>query len=782
MHLRPRHFALLFLLFACHVATGADERWKDRPLADYIAWVSRQDIAIIYSSDLLLSEYKVIDEPVATDPVTALRNALVPYDLTLVDGPGGSFLITRPSNLAAEDKPVINDGTAVATESIEEELIELVVTSSLYSLRYEAAGTHTFLDRELTTELPDVGDDAVRSVLRLPGIAGGGVSTRNHVRGGIDNEQLFLFDGLRLYEPYHLKDFHTLSTIIDPNAVAGIDFYSAGYQARYGDRMSGVIDISMREPEADMVTELGLSFFSASALSMGRFGGGDKGDWLITARRGNLDLVADAVNSDYGSPRFEDALLHLGWSISDRTYASANFLSSYDKITINEIDGSEHAAAKYRNRVIWIKTVTDWNSDLSSSTILSATEIDNSRVGLVDISDVVLGNVTDVRDFNSVTLRQDWQWTTSDKLLLTSGFDLKHLDSTYNYDSTLEIFSPFDQILNNEPILARNIQVSPEGGQYAAYLEARWRLSNKLIVDTGIRWDQQTYTSADNDDQTSLRFNLLYFLNDRTELRIGAGRYYQAQEINELQVTDGVDNFFPAQRATHAVASLSHEMRSGVELRFELYQKRYRALMPRYENVFDPLVLIPELQIDRFGIDGSDAMSRGAEIMLTGESDDENLLWWVSYSWSTIEDEFAGGNVERSWDQTDTAKGGISWEWKNWTFSAAGTVHSGWPRTDLILETITNPDGSTNLFASTTPRNSRRHATFHTLDVRASRRFNVSRGELSAFLEITNVYNRQNPCCAKYQLTNELNGDQLLMRNEGNWLPLVPSLGVIWQF
>ncbi len=278
------------------------------------------------------------------------------------------------------------------------------------------------------------------------------------------------------------------------------------------------------------------------------------------------------------------------------------------------------------------------------------------------------------------------------------------------------------------------------------------------------------------------RFNLLYFLNDRTELRFGAGRYYQAQEINELQVTDGVDSFFPAQRATHLVASVSHGLPSGIELRMELYQKKYRSLMPRYENVFDPLVLIPELQIDRLEIDAGGALSKGAEIRVTGEDDDGNMLWWLSYTWSLIEDMLVDSNVRRSWDQTDTFQAGLNWDWKKWNFSAAGTVHSGWPRTDLMVETISNADGSTSLLASTTPRNSLRHDTFHSLDARVSRRFDVSRGELTAFLEITNIYNHRNTCCTKFRLQTDNGGNRTLQANRSNWLPLLPSLGVIWQF
>jgi hypothetical protein len=835
--------SLLLLLW--QPAWPDEAAWRDRPVREYIDWLVDENVTIIYSSDLVTPGLLLSGEPDADDPLRVLRDSLESHGLALEPGPGGSYLIVRPDKEESRIEVEVRDaatndliraatvmldetvrgytdaqgrlsiaglqagtvsvvveadgylrsepllatiGTTrlplvpIRLEATQPELTEIIVTSSLYRLRYQPSGSHTFLDRELTTRLPDVGDDAVRSVQRLPGVANGGVSTRNHVRGGVANEQLFLFDGLRLYEPYHLKDFHSLATIVDQNAIAGIDFYSAGYQARYGDRMSGVIDIAMREPPADTVTELALSFFSASALSMGRYGGHDRGDWLVTGRRGNLDLLADAVDPEYGAPRYEDALLHLGWEISDRTYLSGNLLLSYDKISIAELDDTEQATARYRNRVAWMKAVTDWHATLSSKTILSATEIDNSRTGVGNTPAVLSGNVTDVREFRSLALRQDWQWQMSESWLVSYGFDIKRLDAEYDYASRLEIFSPFDQILNNQPLLVRDLQVSPSGAQYAGYVEARWRPLERIIVDGGVRWDQQTYTTADNDDQTSLRINLLYFPGERTELRFGAGRYYQAQEINELQVADGVATFFPAQRATHLVASVAHELRSGLNLRAEFYQKKYRSLMPRYENVFDPLVLIPELQIDRARIDADDALSKGAEVTLSGKSQGESVLWWLSYSWALIEDSVAEANVPRSWDQTDSFRAGVNWDWQKWSFSAAGTIHSGWPRTDMLLETVSNPDGSSELVASTTPRNSGRYPTFHTLDARASRRIDVARGDLTIFLEISNLLNQQNTCCTDYRLETNAGGNQTLLGNAGNWLPLIPSLGVIWQF
>ncbi len=48
---------------------------------------------------------------------------------------------------------------------------------------------------------------------------------------------------------------------------------------------------------------------------------------------------------------------------------------------------------------------------------------------------------------------------------------------------------------------------------------------------------------AKDDEQVSPRLSVLYLINSRSELRVGWGQFSQAQESNELQVSDGVDTF-----------------------------------------------------------------------------------------------------------------------------------------------------------------------------------------------------------------------------------------------
>lgn len=775
---RYRAFPLLLLI--CQSASGAGGPWQGRPLAEYIESLQEAGLRIFYSSDLVLAEYRIVDEPTASDPEQALRGVLARFGLTLSDGPVGSLLVTKN---AASVQLAIDTATEAGntSEPVVETLPEIVVTSSLYNIRYEDAGSHTFLERDVSARLPDLGDDAVRAIARLPGTAGGGVSTRHHVRGGLQNEQLFLLDGLRLYEPYHMKDFQSIATIVDRNVISGIDFYSAGYQARYGDRMSGVVDISLREPPEETETELGISFFNTTALSRGRFGDDARGDWLFSARRGNLDLVAHAIEPKYGSPRYQDYLGHLGWQFRDDTYVAANALFSYDKITVSNTDDSEAASAKYQNSILWIRADSSWNDKVESSTILSATEIENARTGFKNQPGVIIGNVDDGRTFRSLAVKQDWQFAMSDRWLMSSGFEIKRLEADYRYDSALAISSPFDQILGNLPSESRSLVANPRGSQYAAYWEFRLRLGDRITLDAGIRWDQQTYTTASDDEQVSPRLNLLYKVGKNSELRLAFGEYYQAQEINELQINDGITEFYPAQYARHVVASFTHDLTSGVELRLEAYRKKYFSLMPRFENIFDSLVLIPELQIDRARIDADTAVAQGVEITVSGTGRNE-LNWWTSYSWSESEDRLDSVTIRRSWDQTHTFSAGVSRDLGKWSIGVSGLFHTGWPRTELITETIQNADGSTRLVAIPGPGNAARYPTFQSLDARVSRRFDVSRGDLTAFLEVTNVYDHENPCCTEYSVGVDSDGTEFVQSKVNSWLPLVPSMGVVWRF
>ena len=142
--------------------------------------------------------------------------------------------------------------TAVTTVEVENpeirQLEAMVVSASHYDLLREREGSVFELTQSEITSLPDIGDDPLRSVARLPGTSTNGFSGKSHVRGGEVDEQLVLFDGLRLYNPWHLKDFQSLFSAIDPAIMQGMNVHTGGIPARYGDSMSSVIDIRTIDP------------------------------------------------------------------------------------------------------------------------------------------------------------------------------------------------------------------------------------------------------------------------------------------------------------------------------------------------------------------------------------------------------------------------------------------------------------------------------------------------------------------------------------------------------
>ncbi|MDH3531951.1 MAG: TonB-dependent receptor [Gammaproteobacteria bacterium] len=768
---------LLLLVGASLPAAGAEPiAWQGARLIDLIDSLNEQGLRIIYSSDLVGDELIIAEEPDLAEPRSGLAAALAPFALSVSTGPSGSLLIVRDDALPASAPTQPAPGGAAAP------LPEIVVTSSLHRLEFLHPGTHRYLDRELATRIPAAAEEAVRITTRLPGTAGGGISARSHVRGGEANEVLFLLDGLRLYEPFHLKDFQSIATIVNSNAIAGIDFYTGAYPARYGDRMSGVMSIGLREAQRDVETELALSFFNASALSLGRFGDDRQGDWLVAARRGNLDLVFDVVDPERGSPDYRDFLLHGGWSFGDRADISVNYLLSVDKIQLADTARGEVASAKYDNEAFWLKWIANWNDALTSTTVASFSSISNRRIGSLNLTGIVLGSLDDWRDFRAYGFKQDWTFAPRGQWMLSFGIDAKHLDGNYRFSSTRTVSEPFDAILDNTRSTVRDFDIAADGAQYAAYAEIRWQPNPHLALDIGVRRDHQNYTTPGGDAQTSPRASLLFNAGENTELRLGWGQFSQAQEVNELQISDGVADYFAAQRAEHVVANVQHHFRAGIDLTLSLYRKSFREVRPRFENAFNSLTIVPEIQFDRYRIDASSAQSRGAEIMLSRGSAQQAVLWWLSYSWSEVRDSVATGKLKRSWDQSHTGKAGISWRWKTWDFSAAAEVHTGWPRTELMATTGVDPDGSAQLRVATTELNSRQYSAFHTLDARVSRDFAVKRGSLTVFLEITNLYDHSNTCCIEYTLQTETDGTKVLQSRETHWLPLVPSLGVIWRF
>ncbi len=326
------------------------------------------------------------------------------------------------------------------------------------------------------------------------------------------------------------------------------------------------------------------------------------------------------------------------------------------------------------------------------------------------------------------------------------------------------------------------LTADPSGGSYSFYFSDRWKVSPRTIFEWGLRWDDQTYTDLASDSQLSPRVSLLYGITPMTEFRFSWGRYHQSQGVNDLQIEDGITNFWPAQQADHLIVGIQTLIKDKYALRIEAFHKNMRQVRPRFENLYNPLGIIPELQPDRIRLDPTSAQSSGFEISIDSSTGPVN--WWASYTLSEATDRINGKDQLRSWDQRHAGQAGISWSSDNWDVALAASIHTGWPATLLsLVEDGVDEDGEPVFVATPLPRNDVRLRTFTSFDFRVSRTWQLERSTLMAFLEITNLFDRKNECCYDYDFEeDELTGEDVFERSLDYWLPLMPAIGVLWEF
>ena len=103
-------------------------------------------------------------------------------------------------------------------------LKEITVTPGSFSFMDGAGPSAQIMTRRDIESVPQFGEDLFRAVNRLPGLSSGDISAHFSIRGGRHDETLILFDGLELYEPYHMKEFNEGAlSIVDLQTIEGVE-------------------------------------------------------------------------------------------------------------------------------------------------------------------------------------------------------------------------------------------------------------------------------------------------------------------------------------------------------------------------------------------------------------------------------------------------------------------------------------------------------------------------------------------------------------------------------
>lgn len=688
---------------------------------------------------------KVLDQE-TEEPLRGVNIVVVGTAFGTATNDNGYFLIEKiPIGIYSIEASIIGynqerkDSIIVAAESsvhinfkLKERIYhlkEIIVTPGYFSLMEKEPQSSNGLSAVDLQNFPQLGEDVYRAASRLPGLSSNDFSAKFYIRGGEQDEVLILLDGMELFNPFHLKDFGGSLSIIDVELIKEVDMITGAFPAEYGNRLSGVFNMKTRTPEIEKPkTSLSLSFMNARALSEGSIKQG-KYSWQILARRGYIDYILDLIGEDNSyKPSYYDVCGKVQCFLNQNHEISAHVLVSHDKLKGAENDlsdslNSELLNNKYSNIYSWLTWNAQFHSRLFAQTVFSFGSSFDDKLSKSYYNNILEYEAADERRNYFLGLKQNWDYEFTSWFLLKGGFDAKSYTAGYNYYYTN---INWDQ---NNTYSRRDKTIDMNGIELGLYMANRFRISTPLTVELGLRYQQASWTG---DKDWNPRINMAYKLSENTTVRAGWGIFNQIHAIDKLNMVDDDYIYYSSETAWHYIAGLEHKFLNGISMRIEGYYKFLSDIRPRYISYRYNTDTSPENSHDRIRLESDQGKSRGIEIYLH-KANWTLLKWWLSYSYSLVENTIDGRNVPREMDQRHTINIDLSYQpAKKWTINVSWQYHSGWPYTEETVKIIAqNVDGSYWWNWAPGTLYGKRFPAYHRMDIRLSRHLETGKGKIS---------------------------------------------------
>ena len=728
------------------------------PLEAALEHLRAAGMPIIYSSALVPPNLYVDIDSITLEGV---RDVLPTVGLALESRSGTWLIVEGPTHRKTP--------TLVEVPTDASRIETVIVTGTRHRFESNSDADVNVLSSEELDRVPTLGGDSLRAANLLPGMSSMGVSVRPRVRGGLDDELLVLLDGVEILDPYHFANYQNLFSAIDGRTIDDVDMYSGGYPARYGNRMSGVMEINTLSQRDKPVAEVGVSMFGAFANARSDPDSGNDTTWLASARYGQPDVLLERLGLEVGRPTFADALVRVGHEFDSNTrlYAGGLHFSEDLEVSSNEQQGAWKNDSDY----LWTRFDTLIDDSVTSSTSISYVSARREARDTSPTTQDASGFLNDSRDTERVALRSDFAVATGQ---VRQEFGVQADWTRTNYDSTALIDrGVFGVLLNGQAISGHDISTTIDGSAVGLYWTGDLPITSTLSIQPGLRWDLQRAQGSSS--EISPRVGIKWVPEDDLTLRFDAGRYYQPDAVYEVDTADGVDHLYKPQRADHYIASAIWRWSADAQLRLDAYEKLYGRVTPRFENVFNPFVLLQQIAPDRVEIDATRARAHGVDLELQDALTPQTSAI-LRYSYMDADDEVGGRWVSRRWSQRQTVTGIVLW--KSEVFSASGSLtwHSGW-RTSAPPESV--PAGTTLPLADVL--NNRCLGDYLSLDLGFSASRPMWRSTLTVYGDITNTLNRNNIVGVDYT-AQENGGNVQFSPDHTSLLPIVPWIGLVISF
>ncbi|WNJ15953.1 TonB-dependent receptor domain-containing protein [Pontibacter sp. G13] len=629
--------------------------------------------------------------------------------------------------------------------------------------------------------------DVVKAIQLLPGVQSGNEgSTGLYVRGGGPDQNLILLDDVPLYYVSHLGGFFS---VFNADAISQVKLTKGGFPARYGGRISSVLDVRMKEGNMREFHGQGSIGILASKFSFEGPIIKDKASFIISGRRTYFDLLTRPISriasrqssggeavASFGYYFYDlNAKVNYVISPNDRLYLSGymgdddlglklteEFGTPNEDLSILEFD----TGSRWGNRVAALRWNHIWNPKVFSNLTATFTnyrfKVENDFYSEEHFEQEILkaegylGYQSGIRDF---ALKYDMEFYPNPKHEIRVGANTtlhKFSPGLIGYSVSEADTSLLDTTIGSEPINSLESYV---------YVEDLWKVNDRLTFHLGLHG---SHYRVDQSDYWSLqpRVSARFLATDRLSLK---GSFVTMTQFLHLLTNSGtglpVDLWVPAtdrvppQRSWQVALGAATTLRDGWELSVEGYYKEMKTLIEYREGTNFFLSLEESDWQDRV-VSGGTGTAYGAEVLLQKRKG--ATTGWLGYtlSWNNRQfDELNQGEVypykfDRRHDaslvvaHTFNKRVSLSGTWVFGTGNAM-TVPTGRYATpsangyDRSFFPIFYGSNSVNLYEE--GRNNFRMEAYHRFDIGVNFTKDKKWGERTISMGLYNAYGRKNP-------------------------------------
>ena len=692
--------------------------------------------------------------------------------------------------------------------SLGNQLEEVIVVAEEQSLRHtETQMSSNKISMEKVKSIPALmGERDVLKVIQLmPGVQSGSEGTTGlYVRGGGPDQNLMLLDGVPVYNASHLFGF--MSTF-NGDAIKSVELIKGGFPARYGGRLSSIIDVRMKEGNMKKIQgDVTIGLISGRFNIEGPIVK-EKTSFSFSGRRTWFDLFATPIQKSVNKKKLSTEpkplttynLYDINAKINHKfSNKSRLYLSSYlgnDKLTFSNEEPivKEDGSLDWGNKILTARWNYQFSPKLFSNTTVYISSYDfdfqNEIIELAgtpnEVKDLYTSN-SNIRDYGA---KLDFNYIPHPNHYIRTG--LKY--GIYNFTPTTT-YSELKEG-DNPVVSAKSESPKISGSELSAYIEDDMIISNRIKLNAGIH---VANFAVQNSNYTSLqpRAALSFLINEKSSLKFSATKMTQFLHLlaspglglpTDLWVAS-TDKIKPENSWQYGVG-YTRSLAKGYELTLEGFYKDMDNLLA-YKSGFNFFSNSKDWE-DK--VDVGEGKSFGGEVLL--EKTTGKTTGWIGYTLSKSTRSFPNINFGESFPykydrrhdiglaithkKSERVDFGLVWVYGTGNTYTLGTTNYN------ALGIYTEPNGNGQLLGSigTTNhienRNNQRMPAYHRLDLSVNLHKEKKRGTRTWSFGIYNAYARQNPFVI-YTATNNITGAPVLKQQ--SLLPILPYFSYSFKF